>query len=40
MLKSFLQQAQEKGFRLASWYIENVSGASLQRPELLRLLDG
>lgn len=31
--------AEEKGFRLASWYTENVSGASLQRPELLRLLD-
>jgi DNA invertase Pin-like site-specific DNA recombinase len=24
---------------MASWYTENVSGASLQRPELLRLLD-
>ena len=30
---------QEKGFRVAGWYIENQSGASLQRPELLRLLD-
>ncbi len=29
----------EKGFRVAGWYVENVSGASLQRPELLRLLD-
>ncbi|PNH92560.1 recombinase family protein [Vibrio diazotrophicus] len=29
----------EKGFRVAGWYIENESGASLQRPELLRLLD-
>lgn len=29
----------EKGFRIAGWYIENQSGASLQRPELLRLLD-
>uniref|UniRef100_UPI0035C69CB5 recombinase family protein n=1 Tax=Serratia quinivorans TaxID=137545 RepID=UPI0035C69CB5 len=35
-MKSFVE---EKGFRLASWYTENVSGASLQRPELLRLLD-
>ncbi|MEY0878417.1 MULTISPECIES: recombinase family protein [Providencia] len=35
-MKAFVE---EKGFRLASWYIENVSGASLQRPELLRLLD-
>ncbi|MEZ9292267.1 recombinase family protein [Vibrio lentus] len=30
---------QEKGYRIAGWYIENESGASLQRPELLRLLD-
>lgn len=35
-LKEF---AQQKGFRIADWYIENESGASLQRPELLRLLD-
>ncbi|MDE9459684.1 recombinase family protein [Xenorhabdus bovienii] len=35
-MKGFVE---EKGFRLASWYTENVSGASLQRPELLRLLD-
>ncbi|TMX36612.1 recombinase family protein [Vibrio sp. Hep-1b-8] len=35
-LRSFVQ---EKGFRIAGWYIENESGASLQRPELLRLLD-
>ncbi|WP_340613253.1 recombinase family protein [Xenorhabdus thailandensis] len=35
-MKAFVE---EKGFRLASWYHENVSGASLQRPELLRLLD-
>lgn len=31
--------AQKKGHRVAGWYIENESGASLQRPELLRLLD-
>ena len=38
--QSILQRfVQEKGFRIAGWYIENVSGASLQRPELLRLLD-
>ncbi|CAH1531621.1 Serine recombinase [Vibrio jasicida] len=30
---------QHKGRRVAGWYIENESGASLQRPELLRLLD-
>lgn len=29
----------EKGHRIAGWYIENGSGASLNRPELLRLLD-
>lgn len=29
----------EKGLRIASWYIENVSGASLHRPELIRLLE-
>lgn len=30
---------QDKGYRIASWYVECVSGASLQRPELMRLLD-
>lgn len=35
-LESFVT---EKGHRIASWYVENVSGASLQRPELLRLLE-
>ncbi|EPA9245504.1 recombinase family protein [Yersinia enterocolitica] len=35
-MKAFVE---EKGFRMASWYTENVTGASLQRPELLRLLD-
>ncbi|MGP9437830.1 recombinase family protein [Ewingella sp. AOP8-B2-18] len=35
-MKGFVE---EKGFRMASWYTENVSGASLQRPELLRMLD-
>ncbi|TVO39908.1 recombinase family protein [Vibrio algivorus] len=38
--QSTLQQfVQDKGFRIAGWYIENESGASLQRPKLLRLLD-
>jgi DNA invertase Pin-like site-specific DNA recombinase len=37
--KQQLQQfAQDKGLKVASYYIENVSGASLQRPELFRLL--
>jgi DNA invertase Pin-like site-specific DNA recombinase len=35
-LESFVK---EKGHRIASWYIENVSGASLHRPELIRLLE-
>ncbi|HAS3164240.1 TPA: recombinase family protein [Vibrio cholerae] len=38
--QSILQMfVQEKELRIAGWYIENESGASLQRPELLRLLD-
>ena len=36
---SLQQFVQQKGFRVAGWYVENKSGASLQRPELLRLLD-
>lgn len=35
-LKNFIE---EKGSRIASRYIENVSGASLQRPALMQLLD-
>jgi DNA invertase Pin-like site-specific DNA recombinase len=31
--------ADERGLRIAAWYIENESGASLKRPELFRLLD-
>jgi DNA invertase Pin-like site-specific DNA recombinase len=30
--------AKDRGLRVAAWYVENVSGASLQRPELFRLL--
>lgn len=30
--------AAERGLKIASWYVENESGASLQRPELFRLL--
>ncbi len=38
--KNRLQQfVTERGHRIASWYIENVSGASLQRPVLMRLLE-
>ncbi|MGL6316650.1 recombinase family protein [Vibrio sp. WXL103] len=36
---SLLEFVVEKGHRVAGWYWENVSGASLQRPELMRLLD-
>lgn len=35
-LESFVK---DKGHRIASWYIENVSGASMHRPELIRLLE-
>lgn len=31
--------AEDNGHRVAGWYIENESGASLQRPELMRMLD-
>lgn len=31
--------AEDNGHRVAAWYIENESGASLQRPELMRMLD-
>jgi DNA invertase Pin-like site-specific DNA recombinase len=30
--------AKERGMKIAGFYVENVSGASLQRPELFRLL--
>lgn len=30
--------AQERGLKIAAWYVENESGASLQRPELFKLL--
>src|SRR5262245_48759724 len=30
--------ASEHGLKVAAWYVENESGASLQRPELFRLL--
>lgn len=35
-IKSF---ASERGFKIASYYVENESGASLQRPELFKLID-
>ncbi len=31
--------AKDRGLKIAAFYIENVSGASLQRPELFRLLE-
>lgn len=30
--------AKERGLKVAAWYVENESGASLKRPELFRLL--
>jgi DNA invertase Pin-like site-specific DNA recombinase len=36
--QQLLAFAKERGFRIATCYIESVSGASLQRPELFRLL--
>ncbi len=30
--------AADRGMQIASWYIENESGAKLDRPELFRLL--
>lgn len=31
--------AKDKGVRVAGWFVENESGAKLERPELFRLLD-
>jgi DNA invertase Pin-like site-specific DNA recombinase len=31
--------AKLKGFKVSTWFIENVSGAQLEKPELMRLLD-
>lgn len=37
--RSYIERfAQEQGFRVAAWYVENESGAKLARPELMRLL--
>ncbi|SEL74327.1 Site-specific DNA recombinase [Atopomonas hussainii] len=36
---SLAKFAEEKGKKVAAYYVENESGASLQRPELFRLLD-
>lgn len=37
--RSDLEQfAVERGLKIAAWYVENESGAKLERPELLRLL--
>ena len=37
--QQLLAFANERGFKIATCYIESVSGASLQRPELFRLLE-
>jgi DNA invertase Pin-like site-specific DNA recombinase len=34
-----IEFAKERGLQIAAFYVENESGASLQRPELFRLLD-
>ena len=34
-LSNFVEQ---RGLRVAAWYVEQLSGASLQRPKLLQLL--
>ncbi|WP_039983952.1 recombinase family protein, partial [Vibrio sagamiensis] len=33
------QFVEQKGMRVAAWYVEQESGASLQRPKLLQLLN-
>jgi len=37
--KELTDFAKAKGLKIAAWFIENESGASLKRPELFRLLD-
>lgn len=37
--ESLVSFAQEKGARVASWYVENVSGTKADRTELARLID-
>lgn len=38
--RSDLEQfAVERGLKIAAWYVENESGAKLERPELFRLID-
>jgi len=37
--KELQEFAKAHGFKVSSWFTENVSGASLKRPELFRLLD-
>ena len=37
--QSLIEFADERDLRISSWYIENASGATANRPELMRLLD-
>lgn len=37
--EELIQFADEHGHKIAAFYVENESGASLQRPELMRLID-
>jgi DNA invertase Pin-like site-specific DNA recombinase len=39
-MESNSRLANDRGLTIASWYVENESGASLKRPELFRLLAG
>lgn len=31
--------ARQHGHRIAGWYVDNVTGTTMNRPELIRLLD-
>ncbi|TMO28249.1 recombinase family protein [Pseudoalteromonas sp. S4741] len=37
--ESLIQFAKQHNQRIATFYVENISGATLQRPELMRLID-
>lgn len=37
--QDLLEFSQDRGLKVASWYIENESGATLKRPELMRLIE-
>lgn len=37
--QDLLEFSQDRGLKVASWYVENESGATLKRPELMRLIE-